>query len=230
MTKNSSQKKRGRPAKARAGGRPALSHQLIVKTAVKLADKDGLERLSMRKLAQQLDVEAMSLYNYVKNKEGLIDGMLDVVVGEFLVPSRMQPWKVAMRDRAVSCHAVLLKHPWAALQVLSRINLGDSMMIWTEATIDCLHHAGFSYPQADHAWNAMDNHIYGFTIARLATPVQPKDYAQVAKEYLPQIDTDAYPNIHALASMISAGKHSGVNDFEFGLELILDGLENLLNE
>ena len=100
-------------------------------------------------------------------------------------------------------------------------------MAWSNATIGCLHEAGFSYEIADHAWNAIDNHIYGYTLQAVNRPVDPEQYADAAEEYLPIIPEDEYPYLNAMASLIAEGKHSGINEFEFGLDLILDGLERL---
>jgi len=217
--------------KKRAGksarGKKSLNRGKILKAALRLADSQGIEQLSMRKLAKTLNVEAMSLYNHVASKDKLIDGLLDHVVSEFELPRTDQHWQTAMRVRAVSAHQVLMKHPWAALLMLSRVNVGQSILAWTDATIGCLREAGFSYELVDHAWNAIDNHTYGFTLHKINEPVSPMEYADSAQKYLPQIPQDTYPYLNAMATQIADGSHSGINDFEFGLNLILDGLERL---
>ena len=212
---------------AKTTSKKSLSRRKILKTALRLTNKHGLEQLSMRKIAQALGVEAMSLYNHVSNKDDLIDGMLDLVVAEFELPEIDQQWQSAMRNRAISVHRVLIKHPWAAVLMLSRINVGPSILAWTNATIGCLRNAGFSYEMADHAWNAIDNHTYGFTLHKVNEPVSPSEYAEAARTYLPQISEATYPYLHAMATHIADGSQSGINDFEFGLDLILDGLERL---
>lgn len=196
--------------------------------ALRFADKHGIQALSMRKLAQSLNVEAMSLYNHVNNKEDLIDGIVELVIAEFQIPDELGDWKAQMRARAISAHTVLLKHPWAAPLMLSRIHIGPAMLTWTNATVGCLINAGFSYPMADHAWNALDNHLYGFTLQRLNSPVEPEDYPSSAEHYLPMIPLEQYPHVFAMATQIAEGSHSGINDFTFGLDLLLDGLERLL--
>lgn len=211
----------------RLSGKKSLSRNRILTSALDMADHQGIEHLSMRKLARELGVEAMSLYNHISNKEELIDGMLDLVVSEFELPAMDQHWQTSMRHRAISAHQVLMQHPWSALLMLSRINTGPSILAWTNATIGCLKEAGFSYELADHAWNAMDNHIYGFTLHKVNEPVPPAQYTDAAEQYLPQTSQDSYPYLHAMATQIANGTHSGINDFEFGLELILDGLERL---
>jgi len=183
----------------------------------------------MRKLAQVLGVEAMSLYNHIENKEDLLDGMIDFVVSEFALPKQNKPWRSALRQSVISAHDVLLQHPWAALLLLSRINTGEAMMTYCDACFGCLFRAGFSAPLTDHGWNAVHNHLYGFTLTEINSAVDPKDYAEAAAQYLPLAPIERYPHVRAMMEVIIDGSHTGVNDFTFGLDLILDGLENKLN-
>ena len=215
-----------------------------MRAAVQFANVSGLPSLSMRKLAQQLGVEAMSLYNHVANKDDLLDGMVDIVVSEVDIPV-VEPgddpgddpgpgakiggdWKAAMRERAISAHQVLLRHPWATMLIVSRVNVGPAMLRYVDATLGCLRQAGFSYQLADQAWNAMDSHIYGFTLQELNFPFDPSEYAEVARSYLPQLPADDYPYLYELTTLVSEGQHQGSQDFEFGLDLLLDGLDRLL--
>lgn len=208
-------------------GRASLNKAMILEASLKLADTQGLDKLSMRKVAQALNVEAMSLYNHIANKDELLDGILERVISQFELPSFTQHWKQALRQSAISAHQVLLLHPWAAHQMIARVSVSPARLAWSNATIGCLHEAGFSYEVADHAWNAIDNHIYGFTLQSVNMPVDPTTYADAAKQYLPIIPEDKYPYLNAMARKIAAGQHSGINEFEFGLDLILDGLERL---
>lgn len=181
----------------------------------------------MRQLAQALGVKAMSLYNHVKNKDDLIDGMVDEVVAEMGVPDRSLEWKAAMRQRALSAHKVLLHHPWATLPLVSRVNVGPAMLRYIDATLGCLHEAGFSLEMADHAWNAMDSHIYGFTLQALNFPFDPQEYSQVAREYVTMLPSETYPYLNKLTHLVINKTYSGLHDFEFGLSLTLEGLERL---
>ncbi len=210
-----------------ASRRPPLSPERILRAAIKLADRQGLEALSMRKLATALKVEAMSLYNHVANKDELLDGMVDQIIGEIALPERGADWKAAMRLRAESALAVMTAHPWAPMLVVSRINVGPNMLRYIEATLGTLRDAGLSWHEADRAWNTMDNYIYGFTLQQQNYPVNPNDYASAAAAYLPMLSTDRYPNMHEMTSRVADGSHDGTLDFGFGLELILDGLERL---
>jgi AcrR family transcriptional regulator len=206
-----------------------LSRERILQVALQKADKEGIEALSMRKLAQELGVKAMSLYNHVANKDAMVDGMVDRVVGEIELPSRAVDWKTAMRQRAISAHTVLLRHPWATLALMSRINVGPAMLCYVDATLACLVEAGFSYPMADYAWNALDSHIYGFTLQALNFPFDAEEYAAAAKDYVAMIPPEKYPYLNQLTHHVMDGRHDGLHSFEFGLNLLLDGLETLVS-
>lgn len=221
-----------KPNKRRPRGRPRtqLNRERILLAAAELADQNGIETLSMRKLAQSLNVEAMSLYNHVKNKEDMFDGMVEFVVSKIQCPSLQGNWKDEMRIRAQSAHHVLVQHPWATSLLVSRVNIGPNMLCYVDATIGCLRQAGFSYERVDRAWNAIDSHIYGFTLQSLNFPFEADEYSDVAEEYLPQIPETEYPFLNALSQQIIEGEHDGVQEFNFGLELLLDGLERMLEE
>lgn len=199
-----------------------------MQTALHLADQGGLEALSMRKLAQALDVKAMSLYNHVASRDDLIDGIVERVVSEIEVPKLGADWKTAMRRRAVSAHGVLLRHPWATMLLVSRVNAGPAMLRYVDSTLGCLKEAGFSFEMADHVWNAIDSHIYGFTLQELNFPFAAADYSDVAAGFLPQIPVEQYPYMNKLTQHVIQGDYDGLHDFEFGLDLILDGLDRLL--
>ena len=198
----------------------------MLHAAMRLADEGGIESLSMRKLAESLGVKAMSLYNHVANKDDLLDGIVDMVVSEIEVPDLKANWKTAMRRRAISAHQVLLRHPWASLPMVSRINVGPAMMRYVNATLGCLLEAGFSDELADRAWNAMDSHIYGFTLQALNFPIAASEYAATAADYLPMIPVDKYPYMHHLSVQVAEGRYDGIAQFEFGLDLILEGLDS----
>jgi AcrR family transcriptional regulator len=197
----------------------------VLDAALRLADEAGAEALSMRRLAEKLGVKAMSLYNHVAGKEDILDGIVDRVVGEIEVPGFGRDWKEAMRRRANSAHQVLLRHSWATLALVSRVNTGPALLRYVDATIGCLREAGFSFEIADHAWNAMDNHIYGFTLQELNFPLEAPEYAEAARTFLSRIPVHRYPYFYQLAKLVMEDRYDGVHNFNFGLELILDGLE-----
>ena len=215
-------KTRKRPAR-----RTPLDRTKVLRAALQMADNDGLESLSMRSLARVLKVEAMSLYNHVANKEDILDGLVELVASEIEVPSIGGAWKAAMRRRAISAHTVLMQHPWATMLFVSRMNIGPNMLRYVDATIGCLRAAGFSYPMADYAWNTLDAYIYGFTLQRLNFPLEPAEYASAAKQFLPLIPVDQFPYLNGMSQEVIAGRHDGLQQLERGLDLLLDGFEQV---
>lgn len=207
------------------GARTPLRREKVLSVALRLADRDGLDSLSMRRLAKAMKVEAMSLYNHVSSKQDLLDGLVELVASEIAVPPSAGDWRAAMRQRARSAHAVLMRHPWATMLFVSRVNIGPNMLQYVDATIGCLRAAGFSYAMADHAWNALDAYIYGFTLQKLNFPLDPSEYAPAAQGFLPLIPVEQFPYLNGMSQEVIAGRHDGMHQLEFGLELILGGLE-----
>jgi AcrR family transcriptional regulator len=198
-----------------------------MQTALRLADEGGLDNISMRKLAQALGVEAMSLYNHVSNKDEVLDGIADLVTSEIEVPEIGGDWRLALRKRSISAHDVLRRHPWSPPLVASRLNVGPAMLRYINATLGCLREAGFSYELADRAWNALDSHIYGFTLLELNFPLHPSEYVSAATQFIPLLPQEQYPYMRELTQLVIDGKHQGTQTFEFGLDLLLSGLEQL---
>lgn len=210
--------------------RQNLNKELVLRTAIQFADEFGLEKLSMRNLASTLGVEAMSLYNHVKNKDELLDGIADLVISEITLPKVGGDWKKEMKKRAKSAREILILHPWVTLLIVSRINVGQAMLTYFDATLGCLHFAGFSLQVADHIINTIDSHIYGFILQELNFPIQPDEYATKAEGYLPQLESSPFPYLTNLTKEVIAGKYNGLHQFEFGLNLILDGLSPQQNK
>ena len=170
-----------------------------------------------------LGVEAMSLYNHVANKDDILDGIVDLVLGDIDVPPTGTDWKTAMRRRAISAHEVLLAHPWAALLIMSRFNIGPGMTRYLDATLGRLREGGFSIAGALDAWNTLDSHLYGFTLQQLNLPFEVEEAQQVSADVLTQIPAHEYPHVaEVITEIMGSGREE---DFTFGLELILDGLE-----
>jgi AcrR family transcriptional regulator len=217
-------KETSRKSSARRG---SLNRTRILAAALRMADKDGLDTLSMRNLAHALKAKPMSLYNHVASKEELLDGLVELVVGEIEVPTSRGDWKTALRERAVSAHTVLMRHPWATMLFVSRLNVGPNMLRYVDATIGCLRAAGFSYAMADHAWTAVDAYVYGFTLHKLNFPLDPAQYAPAARQFMPLIPAERFPYLNGMSQEVIAGRHDGLHHLAFGLELILDGLERL---
>lgn len=227
-----SKQKKGKGGKTGAGAKKAarrapLTPAKVLERALRMADDDGLEALSMRNLAQALKVEAMSLYNHVAGKETILDGLVELVVSEIEVPAVGGDWRAAMRARARSAHAVLMRHPWATMLFVSRVNVGPNMLRYVDRTIGCLREGGFSYPLADHAWTAIDGYVYGFTLQKLNFPLDPSEYASSAAQFLPLIPVEHFPYLRGLSEEVIAGRHDGLHQLELGLDLLLDGLERM---
>ncbi len=205
-----------------------LSRRRVLRTAVALADERGIESVTMRKLARELGVEAMSLYHHVANKEDILDGMVDAVFGEIDVSSS-DDWKTTMRRRAISVRRALSRHPWAIGLMDSRTAPGPATLRHHDAVIGILRAAGFNIETAAHAFSVLDSYIYGFALQERSLPFDSsKELAEVAKTILQRLPADEYPHLAEMTSeyVLQRGYDFG-SEFEYGLDLILDGLERL---
>lgn len=219
------------PATATAtAARPALTASRVVEAAMAMADEGGVEALSMRRLAQKLGVEAMSLYHHIDNKDALLSAMVEGVVAGFAPPRQNAEWRAELFRRATIARDQLRRHPWAGALLIARPNMGPRMLAYIEATLDCLVRAGFSLTEADHAWNTMDSHIYGFTLQELNFPLAPEEFADAAAANIDRIPADRFPHLHGLADMVSHRRYDGLHRLDHGLLLILDGLERKLHQ
>jgi AcrR family transcriptional regulator len=217
------------PTKPTTEPRIPLSRDRVLRAAVAFADESGVGSLSMRKLGEALGVEAMSLYNHVANKDELLDGMVDLVFSEIDLPSGGVDWKTAMRDRAVSARQALARHPWAIALMQSRTSPGPATLRHHDAVIGSLRKAGFSIEMAAHAFSALDSYIYGFALQEASLPFNTtEETAEVAEMIMNQFPADEYPHLTELTTehVLQPGYDYG-NEFEFGLDVILDGLERL---
>jgi AcrR family transcriptional regulator len=200
-----------------------------VRVAVRLADRDGLEGLSMRKLAERLDAAPMALYRHVANKEDLVDGMVDVVYGEVETPSGIG-WKAAMRQRAASMRAALLRHPWAVGVMESR-SPGPANLRYHNAGIACLREeAGLPIREAIDAYNLMDSYLYGFALQEKTLPGDIAAEAQARRETLSRTDPSLatnYPYLIEVVEELGASGYDYTEQFERGLEHILNAIERL---
>ena len=216
--------------KSKAGPRIPVSRQRALQVAVTLADAGGIGSLTMRKLAQELGVEAMSLYHHVSNKDDILDGMIDIVFSEIELPPTGTDWKTAMRRRAHAARTVLARHPWAISLMESRRAPGPATMRHHDAVLGCLRRAGFSIKMTAHAYSVLDSYIYGFAQQEMSLPLDTAEETQeVADGIMGQLQPDDYPYLVELITQhaLQPGYDHG-NEFDFGLELILDGLEGSL--
>lgn len=220
--------------KTAAKARTPLTRPRALEAAVALADADGIEAVSMRKLAQALGVEAMSLYYHVPNKDDILDGMVDLVFSEIQVPSLDDPWRSAMRDRALSVRKTLSQHPWALGIMESRTSPGPATLNHHNAVLGCLRQSGFSIPMAAHAFSLMDSYIYGFVLQEVNLPFDESTSAAeletLIESMLNSFPADEYPYLLELTTEhILRPGYSYADEFSFGIDLVLDGLEKLQN-
>jgi AcrR family transcriptional regulator len=219
------------PTKPAPEARIPLSRERVLRAAVAFADGSGIGSLSMRKLGESLGVEAMSLYNHVPNKDALLDGMVDLVFGEIDLPASGADWRTAMRERAVSARRAMSRHPWAIGLMESRTSPGPATLRHHDAVIGSLREAGFSIEMAAHAFSVLDSYIYGFALQEATLPFDtPDQTADLAQMIMSQFPADEYPHLTELTveHVLQPGYDYG-DEFEFGLDLILDGLERLRN-
>jgi len=198
----------------------------VLRAAISIADEGGLEALSMRKLAQELGVEAMSVYYYVANKDEILDGILNFVITEFELALGGPDWKAAIRRSAISAHDVLMRHPWACNLMMSVKRVAPARMRYMEALLRRLREAGFSANMTHHAYHALDSHIIGSTLWE-AGYSSNKDLEEVAKTFVANTLRE-YPYVAEHAEQhFTRSKRKDVPEFEFGLDLILDGLDKI---
>jgi len=206
-----------------------LKRERVLGAALVLADSSGIDSLTMRNLGRELGVEAMSVYNHVANKNDILDGIVDLVFSEIELPPEGAEWKPAMRNRAISAHEALLRHPWAASLMQSRTKPGPATLRHHDTVLATLRKAGFTVVMAAHAFSVIDGYVYGFALQQINIPLQtPEQVAEVGEGILRQL-AGTYPH---LAEMITehamkAG-YDYAEEFQFGLDLILDGLEEAI--
>ena len=223
----------GKPLdKADSSSRGRLNRERVLSTSIALADGAGIDSLTMRRLGEELGVEAMSLYNHVTNKEDLLNGMVDAVFNEIELPAHSDDWKTAMRKRSVSFRAVLSRHPWATGLKDSGTNPGPATLRHHDRVIGTLRNAGFSIEMTAHAFSALDSYIYGFAMQEKNLPITTEEEtAAMAHIMLAQLPANEYPYLAELtADHVLKPGYNYSDEFPLGLDLILDGLERWLEQ
>ena len=213
-------------AKPAAERRLPLSRDRVLHAAIGIADAGGLETLTMRTLGQELGVGPMALYRHARNKEDIVDGIVDLVFGEIDVPDPGVDWRTAMRERAISVREVLSRHRWAVALMESRTNPGPANLRHHDAVIGNLRAAGFDMAMAAHAYSLLDSYIYGFAQTQIALPFESTaDIAEMAQTMLEPFPVNTYPNLAAfITEHAMKPGYDFASEFEYGLDLILDGL------
>jgi len=207
--------------------RSGLTRSRVIEGAVRLADSIGVDALTIRKLATELDVKPMTIYHHVPNKDAILDGMVDVVFTEIDLPPTDLYWKAAMRQRATSARSVLALHGWATPLLESRTSPGAATLRHHDAVLGCLRRGGFSMEMMAHAYAVIDAFIYGFALQESSLPATDgEDLAELASSIVASMPEDEYPNLTAFtAEHVLQPGYDFTKEFDFGLDLILDGLD-----
>jgi AcrR family transcriptional regulator len=207
--------------------RTPLTRDRVLRAAMQLADEGGIKSVSMRKIAQELGVEAMSLYNHVASKDDIVDGIVDLVATEIDLAPDGVDWKSAMRRRGISAHEVLLQHPWAANLWMSSQTFGGARMRFADTVLRGFREGGFSEELTYHAFHVFQSHVMGFTMYVASLDFDAEELEQLAATFLETFPADEYPDLalHIRQHSEPGDEHEGT--FEFGLDLVLNGLERL---
>jgi AcrR family transcriptional regulator len=206
-----------------------LTRDRVLRAAMRLADEGGFDSLTMRRLGQELGVQAMSLYNHVANKDDIRDGIVDLVMGEIEVPPSGADWKTSIRQTAISAHDAFVRHPWACSLQMETTTVSPARLRWMESVLRTFREAGFSAELTHHAYHALDSHITGFTLwhASLRFETQ-EELADLAEAFLSELPADEYPYFAEHANWhLTESSADDPSEFEFGLDLILGGLERI---
>lgn len=207
--------------------RPALTRERIIDAAVRVADRGGVPAVSMRNVGKELGVEAMSLYHHVAGKDALLDGIADWVFAQVEAPSADEPWREAMVRRAESARRAVGTHPWALGLIESRRAPLPALLKHHNAVLACLRTNGFSIPLAAHAFSAIDSYVYGFVLTEVNLPFNENSGAdEFASQMQRELPADDYPYlVELLTNHVVGQDYSYGDEFEYGLDLILDSLE-----
>jgi AcrR family transcriptional regulator len=217
--------------------RKPLSRERVLRAAIALADRHGVESLTMRRLGGKLGVEAMALYKHVANKDEILDGIVELVVGEIEIPTPGSEWRTAMRQRAISVRRVLRRHPWAIGLMESRGTPGPTTLRYLDAVLATLRDGGFSVQMAAHAFWLLDSYVYGHVIQDISLSIGTQDIslsigtsertAPAAEQMLEQAEIGDYPHLAEVAAEAMALGYDVDREFEFGLDLVLDALDGI---
>ena len=206
-----------------------MSRERVLRAAIGFANSNGIDSLSMRKLARELGVEAMTLYYYVANKQDLLAGMADIVAAEIELPAENLDWRSAIRSRATSAHAVLVRHHWVT-PLWMRVTIGPSRMRYMNAALGVYRRAGLTPASTELAFHAVENHVVGYALQEVSFPLEADDLADAARGFLETLPVDDYPHLAEHVRQHLTHDEIERGSFEFGLEQLLDGIERLRAE
>ena len=205
-----------------------LSRDRILQAALELADEHGIESVTMRNLARTLGFEAMSLYNHVGSKDDVLDGILDLVLAEGEPPAPDGEWDAAIRASALSVHDALRRHPWSCALLMAPARVRPGRLRYMDLLLGRLREAGFSAETTYHAYHVLDGHIFGFSLWETSHAFTADEVSNLVAMFTATVGPDTYPYLHEHARQHAAeGPHRELTAFEFGLDLIVDGLRKM---
>jgi len=205
--------------------RAPLSRDRVLRAALELADEGGSGALTMQAIGRRLGVEAMSLYRHVRNKDDILDGIVDLVFAEIELPADRSSWRAALRARSISTRAALRRHPWAITFMESRLAPGPANLRSHDDALSVLLDSGFSATLATHASNILDSYVLGFALQEVNLPFSnAEELAALGGELLAQVPADTYPSFVRVSRELLASGFDYGDEFEFGLDLILEGI------
>lgn len=206
---------------------PTLTRDRVLEGAVALADEIGIEGFTIRKLAARIDAKPMTIYHHVSNKEAIIDGMVDLVFSEIDLPPEDTDWKTAIRERSRSVRAALARHRWAAPLMEARTSPGPATLRHHDAVLGCFRRGGLSIAMTAHAYALVDSYVYGFAMQEANLPATGgEDLTELVESILENMSGSEHPHLMEMTAkhFLQPGYDFGT-EFDFGLDLILDGLE-----
>jgi AcrR family transcriptional regulator len=214
---------------ARRGRRTTLNRERILDAAMTLADAEGVEGLTMRRLAAELGVEAMTIYYHVPNKDGILDALVERVIAEIQLPEPGTDWRTGLRQIALSAYEALARHRWAPRMMLGRRGPGPMRLRYMDTILAILADAGFEPTVADHAYHALEGHVMGFTLWEVGMNLGTREEIQaLGRAFLAQLPVETYPSVAAhIEHHLAPRRPDDPGSFAFGLDLLLDGLARL---
>ena len=210
--------------------RVPLSRERVLSSGVAFADEHGLDGLSMRRLGQELGVEAMSLYNHVANKDDLIGGMVDLVIAEAVLADPEGAWRHELEQSCTSAYEAIERHPWSPSLMMTPDYVGPARLGFMDAILGTLTAAGFSDVMVHHAFHALDSHIVGTALRSFAYTVEPEDEEETARAFMATLPEGAYPYLIEHIQWHAISDYAEYTEFEFGLKLVFDALERSLED
>lgn len=209
--------------------RAPLTRDRVLRAALELADEGGTAALTMQRIGARLGVEAMSLYRHVRNKDDILDGIVDLVFAEIEPPADRSDWRTVLRARSIATRAALRRHPWAITLMESRLTPGPANLRAHEDTLTVLLDTGCSAIMATHAYNLVDSYVLGFVLQEVNFPFRnAEELAAMSEELLANLQADEYPSSARVARELLTSGFDYADEFEFGLDLILDAIGPLL--